>query len=217
MRGLLIKDFKLLKNQAAFFAVVAVCCVGYSILYDNAAFAITMMMAFSMFTLSTISYDEYDNGMAFLFTLPFSRSEYVREKYVFGVLTSVSGLVVFSAIALGILTVKNSRFDLEEWVIGAVVGLLVTMLLLAITIPVQLKFGSERCRIALLAVIGGCVLAAYIASILVRTFGLDIVRLFNKIAVQSPALLIAGGCLAGALVVALSYLVSLKIVKKKQF
>ena len=42
---------------------------------------ITMMVA--LFTISTISMDEQNNGYAYLFALPFSRKEYVKEKYCY--------------------------------------------------------------------------------------------------------------------------------------
>lgn len=36
-----------------------------------------------LFTVNTISYDEFDHGYLFLFTLPVTRKDYVLEKYVF--------------------------------------------------------------------------------------------------------------------------------------
>lgn len=187
-------------------------------LYDNATFAISYMtIIFSLFTLSTISYDEFDNGMAYLFTLPLSRKEYVQEKYVFGVLTTVGTLAGVSVLAFIFSVIRSSAFKTGEWVTGVVVSFLVTILLLTITIPLQLKFGSERSRIALLAVFGCCALAAYIAITLVRLTGIKVMEILDRLVAQAPAILIVGGCLIGVLAVGASYLVSLKIVKKKQF
>ena len=45
----------------------------------------TLLMSF--FTASTISYDEFNHGFFYLFSLPVSRKGYVAEKYLFGVLT----------------------------------------------------------------------------------------------------------------------------------
>ena len=36
--------------------------------------------------LGTLSYDEFDRGYSFLFTLPVSKRGYVKEKYVLGLL-----------------------------------------------------------------------------------------------------------------------------------
>ena len=73
MTALLVKDWKLLKGQRQFFMVIIGLAAFYAIFMNETAMSfvvtyIAIMMA--MFTLSTISYDEYNNGAAFLFTLP---------------------------------------------------------------------------------------------------------------------------------------------------
>ncbi len=101
MTALLVKDWKLLKGQRQFFMVIIGLAAFYAIFMNETAMSfvvtyIAIMMA--MFTLSTISYDEYNNGAAFLFTLPIERREYVLEKYVFAaIVTGVS-----SAVGLGV-------------------------------------------------------------------------------------------------------------------
>ena len=78
MKGLLIKDFKLLKNQKQFFLIIGLITFMFLVTNDSPYFTITYAtMMFSMFTMSTISYDEYDNGAAYLFSLPISRKGYV--------------------------------------------------------------------------------------------------------------------------------------------
>lgn len=42
-----------------------------------------MTMFGAMIAVGTLSYDETDNGLAFLMTLPVDRKTYVREKYLF--------------------------------------------------------------------------------------------------------------------------------------
>ena len=88
MKGLLIKDFSLLKNQKNFFILVFVMAGFLTIANGAESSPATFVLPYvgfvsSFFVLSTISYDEYDNGNAFLFTLPFERKVYVVEKYVF--------------------------------------------------------------------------------------------------------------------------------------
>ena len=63
MRGLLIKDFKLMKGQKNFFIITLVAGVGMAAFMDDASFVIGYMTFLgAMFTLSSISYDEFDNG-----------------------------------------------------------------------------------------------------------------------------------------------------------
>ena len=87
MKGLLIKDFKLMKNQKNFFFIMIFIAAAMLFAEFESTFVVSYFtMIASMFVLSTISYDEYDNGYAFLFSMPFSRTSYVKEKYVFSIL-----------------------------------------------------------------------------------------------------------------------------------
>ena len=80
MKGLLIKDFKLMKNQKQFFLVILFFCIFFVVINGNPAFMISYLMVMcSFFTLSTISYDDFDHGMGYLFTLPVTRKIYVTE------------------------------------------------------------------------------------------------------------------------------------------
>ena len=107
MKGLLIKDFKLLKNQKQFFLTVSMMGIIFLVVSNNPDFVISYItIMISIFTLSTISYDQYNNGMAYLFTLPITRKEYVGEKYVFGLISTAASLAGVSAIAYAVAFVK---------------------------------------------------------------------------------------------------------------
>ena len=91
MRGMLVKDFRMLWMQKQFFAVIVVLSVFLLFSGQAASFIIFYCMAMGMYlSLSMIAYDEYENGYAFLFTLPVSRRGYVIEKYVFSVICTVA-------------------------------------------------------------------------------------------------------------------------------
>lgn len=100
MRGLLRKDWKLVKNQKQFFLTMGAIALFFLVLYDNPYFLVGYMtIVFSTFSVNTIAYDEADNGNAYLFTLPISRKIYVREKYFFGILLMVITWGVISGCA----------------------------------------------------------------------------------------------------------------------
>ena len=81
MKGLLIKDFKLVMIQKYALLVIVGVMSLMTFKSDNRVFAIAYMtFVGTLFALSTISYDEADNGNAFLFALPISRRGYVAEK-----------------------------------------------------------------------------------------------------------------------------------------
>ena len=116
-----------------------------------------------MTAISTISYDTFDNGNAFLFTLPFSRKEYTREKYLFslfwGMITVIGGilLVVIVTAAKGTLLMRS------EEIVMAVLLNYSNAIDFSINGPsFSIKYEAEKGRIALAAMIGGIVFVVYL-------------------------------------------------------
>ena len=113
MKGLLIKDFKLLKGQKNFFMAITAISIIMIIVSPGTSFPIGLLgFVGALFSLSSISYDEFDNGNAFLFSLPITRKDYVLEKYIFGLISGIMFLLlgtVISLVAIGI--TKTGSFN----------------------------------------------------------------------------------------------------------
>lgn len=214
MSGLLVKDFKLLWNQKNFFAIILVVGMVMMVTGNNPLFIVSYCtMVCSFFSISTISYDEYGNGYPFLFTLPVSRKVYAVEKYLFAlILNIVVGGVTIIASAI-YLSVKEPKTDLILWVITAVVTVAALYVLLLVMIPLQLKFGAEKGRIAMFAVMI-CVFVIIWAGERVR----EHLQLQADWANQLPvALWELIAVVIFAVAVAVSLWCSIRIVEKKQF
>ena len=154
MKGLLVKDLRLLCSQSRFYVILLLVLILAGTSTDATFVAGYISIIFPMFAVSTISYDEYDNGNAFLFTLPFSRKEYVLSKYLFGLL-----LCLFGTLLSTILIVVQNVFilgslDLEAMISSQTGTMVSAVLILSFMFPLQFKFGSEKSRIALIAVVG---------------------------------------------------------------
>ena len=105
-----------LRSAIIIFAVVIFMLIagqdtGFVIMYAN--------IIFMMFGLSTISYDAFDNGEAFLFTLPITKKLYVQEKYVFSLGALLSGFIL-SLILL--LTIKGAGASEISFATGYMLG-----------------------------------------------------------------------------------------------
>ena len=104
MKGLLIKDGRLMITQGKTLLGIAVFMIVCSFLQGDSfpqfAASYSIMMT-TIFTISTVSYDEHDNGIKYLLVLPVERRTYVKEKYCFGILMScmVWGICSFIGIA----------------------------------------------------------------------------------------------------------------------
>lgn len=220
MKGLLIKDYKLILQQKRLFVIF----VGIWIMLlltneaDNFSFAVSyLMFVLAMFTVSTISYDQYDNGMAFLMTLPTSRVLYVREKYFLAVMNTVVS-AFFSVLVTFILgEIRSIQCNSGELVSVTIVLTIIVLVMLAFMLPFSILFGSEKGRIVLVAVVGVCCVIGVVGSRLSDTVNLAFETTANRIFSQNPVSLIAEGVVLCICVLGISYLVTVRQMMKKEF
>ncbi|MDK2965426.1 MULTISPECIES: ABC-2 transporter permease [Lacrimispora] len=217
MRGLLIKDILLMKNQMRIFLFYIFLSVGMFLADFNTVFVINYAtLIFCMFSISTISYDEFDNGYAFLFTLPVTREQYTAEKYVFGILTGGLAWLVVNIIAV-IMNVVRGRADAWEIVVTSLLFLILSFLFLSVMIPVQLKFGQEKGRTALFIIIGVIFAIGFLAVRSAKIFQVDLSAAARRLNTLQLGPVTAILLLCGVAVIIVSYLVSVRIIRKKQF
>lgn len=217
MRGLLIKDFRLFANQKQFLTTAVLIAVIFLAAGQDVLFAIgycTMLCIF--FTISTISYDEYNNGFAFIFTMPVTRRGYVLEKYLFGLLIGGGAWLIATVAGFIYSSMTITEFVVFEWMISAVMVFIVMGILLCAMIPIQIKFGAEKSRVAMLVfslAMFGAVVAAQKVMSMAGVEAETMERISNM--TMAGWLLIGGVALIAVL--AISIYISVRIVEKKQF
>ena len=219
MKGLLIKDFKLMLNQKNFFILIVLILGATACFLDFDYYFLIgyFMFICSLFTISTISYDEFDNGIAFLFTLPFSRSRYVEEKYCFGILAGTCSWFLSFVITTIIQMINSNNFIFSDWMLSTLVMLPIMFVMLAILIPFQLKYGSENGRIAIIIFLGGGFVVCYLLANLLAQSQINFNSLISFINNVDPLiilLIIFAICLA---ILFVSMKISKQIVLKKEF
>lgn len=219
MKGLLIKDFKLMLNQKNFFILIVLILGATACFLDFDYYFLIgyFMFICSLFTISTISYDEFDNGNAFLFTLPFSRSRYVEKKYCFGILAGTCSWFLSFVITTIIQMINSNNFIFSDWMLSTLVMLPIMFVMLAILIPFQLKYGSENGRIAIIIFLGGGFVVCYLLANLLAQSQINFNSLISFINNVDPLiilLIIFAICLA---ILFVSMKISKQIVLKKEF
>lgn len=217
MKGLLIKDFRLMRGQRTFFLAIIAISILTAVTSSNTLFAISFLgFVCPMFVLSSISYDEFDNGNAFLFSLPITRKGYVFEKYIFGLILSISALLFSTAVCLIISVIKNT-VSINEIFITALTVFPAELLILSLMLPFQLKFGAEKGRIAIIAVLGGISVISVILVKAAEAMNINLYELLNavsKLGMQTFFLLYL---LISFIILIISYRISIKVINKKEF
>ena len=213
MKGLLIKDFKLMKMQKRFFLLILL--VGVVITFSSYDVVFTTgFMAFvsSLFSISSISYDEFDNGNAFLFSLPISRRTYAVEKYIFGAILGCCAWMLAVILTTLVGFFKGIYPDTEMWLSAAFI-LAIMFMILALMLPFQLKFGGERGRIALIV----CLVLVSVLGTLAELIGIDLATILDTMPTVHAGILAAILLIVSLLLLGLSCLISIGIMQKKEF
>lgn len=222
MTGLLIKDWKLLKNQGRAFLIVLAMAVllmfSDSIRQSNVVSSyLTFVVA--MFAVSSFNYDEFDNGMSYLLALPVDRKTYVAEKYVFGLLLVFGAWILAMAVQIPLGLFFSSSQDWYEYFVTNILFLTMALVFLGYTFPLIIHFGTEKGRIysfVLLIVVAG-------GLFFLEKAGLDRWSLYSaidqlgRVSMDVPALFAAGAILCGLLFQGVSCLLSFYLMKKKEF
>ena len=217
MKGLLIKDFKLLKGQKNFFMIIVAIAIGMSTLMEDSSFIIGYLtFVSSLFTLSTISYDEFDNGNAFLFSLPVTRESYVLEKYEFGFF--VGGVFWLFATVIVVITELIKKTDIvSHTILSALLVLSVMLIVLAVMLPFQFKFGGEKSRIAILGAVGLLFVIGFVVVKIAELFHIDLPAILNHLPTVSMGMLPAAALGIAMLVLLVSLKISMIIMNRKEF
>lgn len=221
IKGLLIKDFKLMKSQMKFFFIIMIVwgiVMAGSIGGSGASFLVGYTAVLCAFlTISTFSYDEFENGTAYLFTLPFHRKDYVSEKYLFGFLISTLPTIMIGMILWIVHSVQGKADHFGVYFLNVAVSLPMAYLLLALEIPLMVRFGQEKSRLVSVAMIGSMAAGFGIIRYLNELAGVDSMAAVSSIAGLDTGILvlIVAAVLAALLLV--SYKISCRFMEKKQF
>ena len=212
MRGLMQKDVCLLLQRSRVLLVL----IGVGILMGfstDGSFVIGYMtMLCAILTIGTISYDEFDNGYPFLLTLPITRKTYVIGKYIFCLLGDLIGWALSVVIFAGCTMAKGSGLFTIQ-IMETVAFIPVFVIITAIMLPLQLKFGAEKSRVMIAILGGGAFALGYIGKrFLPANFELPAFLLEMSDLTAMVIFIIFG--LAALLI---SYLCSLHIMEHKEF
>ena len=216
MRGFMVKDLRLMLQRKNYLVVLFIIALFLTFQQSSMFAVMYLTMLAVMFAISTINYDEYENGYPFLMTLPADRRTYVRAKYLLIVLVGIVGCLAGSTMCAVFLAKRGGEVSIEESIAEAVIYLLTAVLVADVMLPLQMKFGAEKGRMVLFLVIG-----AFAAA------GGVYVKLLQKndslqeavSAVSEMGMWVFVGCLVVVclLLTLLSYCISVRVMEKKEF
>ena len=219
MKGLLIKDYKLLMLQKKTFLLMLLIaiCMNFA-MQDNPGVIIGYLTFFAaLMANTTLSYDEYGNGITFLLTLPVTRKTYVRSKYVGNLLLLLFFWLPSTLLEALIYALQGRILFRMETMVSVLAILPVSLIFVDFMIPLVLRFGQEKGKLVWAAV-GGLIFAVIaVLNALSEAGKLEAVKQLLGNLVQHGILLTVCIFVLSLLGLAVSYGFSVKVMEKKIF
>lgn len=216
MLGLLVKDLRiaLTRKYALLIILVIALIMGTSMEGPFIIGYVTMIAL--MLAVGTIIYDEMDNGYDFMMTMPLTRKTYVREKYLFCLLSALVAWLVGAILTCAAYIIRQNASALLEVIPISLVLIPVLFILPAVMIPLQLKLGAERSRIATYIIFGLIAGLIFMGKKLLDESDLP-AKIEPALNSFPPVAVVVAITAFGLLVAFISYLCSVRIMMKKEF
>lgn len=225
MKGLLVKDLRLAAEQKWLLGIMVICAMVCLFTMKDPTFIVgyTCIICATIGS-TTCAYDEMNNGMSYIFTLPYSRKVYVAEKYLFSSVLALIAWIASSIVAsIYVLCIQKSGIDME-FVATQVMFLIPIFLIPGIMIPIILKFGHARSRFVMFVLFG----VVFAATGLLATFGslsVSFVEDSNEVKVLTfgiehlikSTMLLVGGIGGSIALFIISMFVSMGLINKKEY
>lgn len=168
MKGLLLKDWYMMKKYCRSYLLIAAVFIAISLFSnDNLFFVFYPCLLCGMIPVNLLGYDERSRWMQYSGTLPYTKTQIVSGKYLIGLLAQLTLLVV-TGIAQAAKMIIAGNFVLGDFVVLMLLLLIVSTFTSSISLPFIFKLGVERGRTAYYIMIGFVCGASVLASSLLR-------------------------------------------------
>ena len=207
MKGLLLKDWYMMKRYCRYYLF---CAIGFTILSvmssGNMFFVFYPCLLCGMIPVNLIGYDERSRWMQYCGTLPYTKAQVVSGKYLIGLFSQLAVLLDIG-IAQAVKMIISSNFNFGEFAVLVLLMLIVSTLSSSISLPFIFKLGVEKGRTAYYVMIGFVCGASVLASSLFKgQLGIEI----------KPNLVLAVLAVVGIGIYILSWYLSIVFFKKRE-
>ena len=219
MKALFIKDIRIVLKQqrvliCAFFAVITI----LAFATDNSMYAVAFVLFLvPTMMLTTISYDTFENGMSYIMSLPVSVKDYVAEKYILTVASSLIFNIMATILINVVLSIgKGVGVMPLELIVNAMLAQFMVLIYISLVLPVDIRFGTDKGMIivVLMAVVIGAA-GPMLSNINVDSglmYKLSEAEITSVPVNQALLLMSVGGVFA-----IVSYFVSVKLMKQMEY
>ena len=207
MKGLLLKDWYMMKKYCRYYLFVSIGFIILSMISSgNMFFVFYPCLLCGMIPVNLLGYDERSRWTEYVGTLPYTKTQIVSAKYLIGLFTQIAMLTLI-CIAQGVKMGIEGAFVLKEFLVLMMLLLVMASVASSLTLPFVFKYGVEKGRGAYYVMIGVVCAGSIIATTIFKE-GMQ-----NEIHLNS---VLPIACLVGIGIYMLSWYLSVVFYKKKE-
>ena len=206
MKGLLLKDWYMVKKYCRAYLLITVGFIMISFFSDNNMFFVFYpCLLCGMIPVNLLAYDERSRWMQYSGTLPYTKTQIVCGKYLIGLFTQLA-VFVATGISQAAKMIAAGNFVLGDFAVLMLLMLIISTLTSSISLPFMFKLGVEKGRTAYYVMIGFACVASALATTLFRGQFLEEIK---------PNLVLAIFAVVGIVVYIFSWYLSVVFFKKR--
>jgi len=154
VKGLLLKDWYMMKKYCRSYLVITVVFLAVSLVSsDNLFFVFYPCLLCGMIPVNLLGYDERSRWMQYSAALPYTRKQIVSAKYLLGLFAQLAVLGVTGTVQ-GIRMAAADAFVFGEFIVLILLLLTVAAITSSISLPFIFKLGVEKGRTAYYVMVG---------------------------------------------------------------
>lgn len=207
MKGLLLKDWYMMKHYCRYYLF---CAIGFTILSvmssGNMFFVFYPCLLCGMIPVNLIGYDERSRWEQYSAALPYTKEQLVSGKYLIGLFAQLAMILVMGVTQAAKMAIAG-EFALGEFGVLMLLLLIVSTLTSSISLPFIFKLGVEKGRTAYYVMIGFvCGASALVSNLFGSQSGME----------MRPNLLLALLAAAGIGIYIFSWYMSIVFYKRRE-
>ena len=207
MKGLLLKDWYMMKKCCRYYLFVSIGFIILSMMSSgNMFFIFYPCLLAGMIPVNLLGYDERSRWTEYVGTLPYTKTQIVSAKYLIGLFTQIAMLIVICA-AQGVKMGIEGTFVMKEFLVLMMLLLVMASVASSLTLPFIFKYGVEKGRGAYYVMIGVVCAGSIIATTIFKE-GLQ-----NEIQLNA---VLPIACIVGVAIYVVSWCLSIMFYKKRE-
>lgn len=164
MKGLLLKDWYMIKNYCRSYILISVVFIVLSVIGNGDMFFVFYpCLLCGMIPVTLLGYDERSRWTEYSGTMPYTRAQIVSGKYLIGLFAQLTAILLMG-IVQGIRIKISQDYSFRDFSVLMLLMMSMAALTASIPLPFIFKLGVEKGRMAYYIMIGFACAASVLAS-----------------------------------------------------